>query len=62
MQALVNDLIMPIITIVMPNVQWEAIQIVVFRVGHFIGALIKFLIIALVIIMLVKLTTRIGLE
>jgi len=58
-QALVNDLIMPIITIVMPNVQWEAIQIVVFRVGHFIGALIKFLIIALVIIMLVKLTTRI---
>ena len=53
---------MPIITIVMPNVQWEATQIVVFRVGHFIDALIKFLIIVLVIIMLVKLTTRIGLE
>lgn len=57
-QALVNDLIMPIITIVMPGIEWEAIEIGVFRVGHFIGALIQFLIIAFVIFILVKITKK----
>ena len=59
-QALVNDLIMPIITIVMPGVEWEAIEMGPFRVGHFIGALITFIIVAFVIFILVKVTKRWG--
>jgi len=61
-QALVNDLIMPIITIVMPGVEWETIQLGPFRVGHFIGALITFIIVALVIFLIVKIIKRWGIE
>ncbi|MEM4202341.1 MAG: MscL family protein [Candidatus Hadarchaeum sp.] len=61
-QALVNDLIMPIIQLVVPGTMWESIEIGPFRVGHFIGALITFLIVALVIFLIVKMTKRWGLE
>ncbi|MCW4037250.1 MAG: MscL family protein [Candidatus Bathyarchaeota archaeon] len=60
--ALVNDLIMPIIELAMPGVEWEAITAGPFRIGHFIGALITFLIVALVIFILVKITKRMGIE
>ena len=61
-QALVNDLIMPILELAMPGIQWEAIKIGPFLVGHFIGALITFLIVAFVIFILVKVTKRWGIE
>jgi len=61
-QALVNDLIMPIIQLAMPNIKWETIELGPFRVGHFVGALITFLIVAFVIFMIVKVTKRWGLE
>jgi large conductance mechanosensitive channel len=61
-QALVNDLIMPIITIATPNVSWESIVFGPFRVGAFIGALITFLIVAFVIFLLVKITKRWGID
>jgi large conductance mechanosensitive channel len=61
-QALVNDLIMPMIQLAMPGVQWELIEVGPFRVGHFIGALITFLIVAFVIFIIVKITRRWGLE
>ena len=60
--ALVDDLIMPIIELAMPGVEWEAITAGPFRIGHFIGALITFLIVALVIFILVKITKRMGIE
>ena len=60
--ALVNDLIMPIIELAMPGVEWEAITAGPFRIGHFVGALITFLIVALVIFLLVKITKRLGIE
>jgi large conductance mechanosensitive channel len=60
--ALVDDLIMPIIELAMPGVEWEAITAGPFRIGHFIGALITFLIVALVIFLLVKITKRMGIE
>jgi large conductance mechanosensitive channel len=64
--ALVDDLIMPIIELAMPGIEWEAITLPYpdgpFRVGHFIGALITFLIVALVIFILVKITKRMGVE
>lgn len=61
-QALVNDLIMPIITLATPNIIWESIELGPFRVGHFIGATITFIIVAFVIFVLVKITKRWGIE
>jgi large conductance mechanosensitive channel len=61
-QALVNDLIMPIITLATPNVSWEGVQLGPFRVGHFIGAVITFIIVAFVIFVLVKITKKWGIE
>jgi large conductance mechanosensitive channel len=61
-QALVNDLIMPIIQFATPGVVWEAISIGPFRVGHFIGSLITFLIVAFVIFIMVKITQRMGIK
>jgi len=61
-KAVVDDLIMPIISIVVPNVNWELIVLGPFRIGHFIGALITFIIIALVVFLLVKVTKKVGIE
>ena len=61
-KALVDDLIMPIVTLAMPGIEWEDIIAGPFRVGHFIGALITFLIIAFVIFILVKITKKRGIE
>lgn len=61
-QALVGDLIMPIIQFVMPGIAWEAIQAGPFRVGHFIGSFITFLIVAFVIFLIVKITVKWGIE
>lgn len=61
-KALVDDLIMPIVTLAMPGIEWETIVAGPFRVGHFIGALITFLIIAFVIFLLIKVTKKWGIE
>jgi len=61
-QALVNDLIMPIIQFATPGINWEFIAIGPFRIGHFIGTLITFLIVAFVIFLLVKITKKWGVE
>lgn len=61
-KALVDDLVMPTITLVTPGVAWESIQAGPFRVGHFLGALITFLVISFVIFVLVKATRRWGIE
>jgi len=56
--TLVADLIMPIIGAVIPGGDWRAATLnigsVKFLIGDFIGALIDFVIIALVIFLLVK--------
>jgi len=61
-QALVNDLIMPIIELATPDVAWEQVTAGPFRIGHFIGTLITFLIVAFVIFLLVKITAKWGIE
>jgi len=61
-QALVSDLIMPVVQFVTPGVAWEVIQVGPFRVGHFIGALITFLIVAFVIFLIVKVSKKWGIE
>ena len=61
--ALVTDLVMPIVEFfIPPGVNWEDLALGPFRVGHFIGELITFLIVALVIFILVKFTKRIGIN
>jgi len=52
-QALVSDLIMPIIQLVTPG-PWEGLEVGPFRVGHFLGALLTFIIVAFVIFLIVK--------
>lgn len=61
-QSLVSDLIMPIVQYATPGVQWQNIDIGPFRIGSFVGALITFLIVALVIFLLVKMTKRWKIE
>ena len=57
-QALVNNLIMPIITLVLPNMEWETLVLGPFRIGHFISVLITFLHVAFVVFLIVKLTKK----
>ncbi|MGY5854303.1 MAG: MscL family protein [Candidatus Thorarchaeota archaeon] len=61
-KALVDDLIMPIVTIFIPGLTWEEIAIGPFLVGHFTGQLITFIIIAFVIFIIVKIANRAGVE
>lgn len=61
-QALVSDLIMPIIALATPGIKWEEISVGPFLVGHFVGTLITFIIVAFVIFLLVKITKRWGIQ
>lgn len=61
-QAMVGDLIMPLITIFIPDVAWQEIVLGPFMVGHFVGELITFIIIAFVVFALVKFAARIGID
>jgi large conductance mechanosensitive channel len=62
-KSLVDNLIMPIVEFITPpGVDWQQLTLGPFGIGAFIGELITFLIIALVIFLLVKLTARIGIK
>ena len=66
-QALVTDLIMPLIGLAIPGLANLADYKVTvanqsFTVGHFIAALITFIIVAFVIFILVKITKKWGIE
>jgi len=63
-QSLVDDIIMPLIEFAMPEgVIWEDWKLFnIFRIGSFIGTIITFLIVALVIFLIVKLAKRWGIE
>ena len=56
--ALVSDILMPIITFFIPGGAWKeaiwSIGPVVLLIGHFIGAVIDFLIIAIVVFLIMK--------
>ena len=61
-QALTNDLIMPIIGLIIPGVAWQNIVVGPFLIGSFIGAVITFAIIAVVIFVMVKGTSKAGVK
>jgi large conductance mechanosensitive channel len=56
--AFVNDIIMPIIAVLIPGGDWKKTELVLgpvkLLVGDFIGAIIDFIIIALVVFLIVK--------
>jgi large conductance mechanosensitive channel len=66
-QALVTDIIMPIIGLIVPgmndlaSLQFKVVN-QIFGVGHFLAALITFIIVALVVFLIVKSTKKWGIE
>ncbi len=56
--ATVDDIIMPILEVFLPQGEWQtatwSIASIQFQVGHFLAALIDFLIIALLVFIFVK--------
>jgi large conductance mechanosensitive channel len=66
-QALVSDLILPIIGLAIPGLEnLSTIEVAVgtqkFLMGHFLAALITFIIVAFVIFLIVKVSKRWGIE
>lgn len=66
-QALVKDLIMPIIGLIIPGISNLATLTVIvinqtFGIGDFLVAVITFIIVALVIFLIIKLTNRAGIK
>ncbi|MFH0836179.1 MAG: MscL family protein [Candidatus Micrarchaeota archaeon] len=60
--ALVNDVIMPIVGVLIPGGNWREavfeVGSVKFLIGDFVGALIDFAIIALVVFLIVKMVMK----
>ncbi|OWP56071.1 MAG: hypothetical protein B2I17_07650 [Thermoplasmatales archaeon B_DKE] len=58
-QALVTDLLMPIIQFATPpGVVWQDISFGPFLVGQFMGALVTFLLVVLVVFLIVKVSEK----
>ena len=67
LQALVKDLILPIIGLIIPGLEDLATYEItfaqqIFRVGDFLAALITFIIVAFVIFLIVKVSKKWGIE
>ena len=64
--ALVEDMLMPVITLFIPGGAWKEIEVtvgpVVLSLGHFAGALLDYLIIALIVFYLMKMLKRTSLK
>jgi len=62
-KALVDDMVMPVVELALPaDTSWEEATVSVFRVGHFAGELLTFIIVAFVIFLIVKLTKRMHID
>jgi len=65
--ALVTDIVMPIIGLAIPglgnlsDLQFKVMS-QVFNIGHFLAAVITFIVVAFVIFIIVKITKRMGIE
>jgi large conductance mechanosensitive channel len=64
--ALVADILMPVITFFIPGGAWEEATLtvgpVVLALGHFVGALLDYLIIALIVFYLMRVLKRTSLK
>jgi large conductance mechanosensitive channel len=61
-QALVNDVVMPLVGALLPQGDWQSAKVALGPVsiswGHFLGALIYFIIIAFVVFMVAKMILK----
>ena len=61
-QALVNDIIMPLVTPFIPGGEWQSAKLaigpVLITYGHFLAAVINFVIMAFVVFMIAKLMLK----
>jgi large conductance mechanosensitive channel len=61
-QSLVNDIIMPVLTPLLPGEDWKAVTFtigpVIIKTGSFLSALINFVIIAFVVFLIAKIVLR----
>ena len=60
--ALVGDLIMPIINYIPGVTSWDTFVLGEFAINHFLGTFLMFIIISLVVFALVKISKRVGLD
>jgi large conductance mechanosensitive channel len=64
--SMVSDLLMPLINPLLQGGEWQTVELVLgpvrLLVGHFVGALINFIIIALVVFVLMKQLSKVGLK
>lgn len=64
--ALVEDILMPFMSVFIPSVEWRVAFIAIgddkLMYGHFAGAILDFLIIALIIFVIIKQLEKIGLQ
>ncbi len=64
--ALVEDILMPILSVFIPSGGWREASIAIgedrLLYGHFVGAILDFLIIALIVIAIIKQLEKIGLQ
>lgn len=60
--AVVDDVVMPIVEVVLPGSDWQTVKLVVgpvaFRIGHLIGAILDFTIIALLVFAFFKMVLK----
>ncbi|RLI55381.1 MAG: large conductance mechanosensitive channel protein MscL [Candidatus Thorarchaeota archaeon] len=62
-KSLVDNIVMPVVEFSLPaDTPWESIVIGPLRIGLFLGELLTFIIVAVVIFMIVKLTIRMCIE
>jgi large conductance mechanosensitive channel len=64
--ALVGDILMPVLAFFLPGGEWRVAEISLgnqkILIGHFMGSILDFLVIALVIFMVMKQLEKVGLQ
>ena len=61
-QAIVDDLLLPILSYIPGLDTWATFAVGPFLIGHFVSATITFLLVALVVFVIVKISGKIGIE
>jgi large-conductance mechanosensitive channel len=61
-QALVDDLLLPIFSYIPGLDTWATFQLGPFLIGHFISAVVTFILVAVVVYIIVKIAAKIGIE
>jgi large conductance mechanosensitive channel len=61
-QAIVDDLLLPILSYIPGLGSWATFQAGPFLIGHFVSAVVTFILVSFVVYIIVKIATKIGIE